>query len=98
MKYSVQYLVFPATFQVISQKIDYLWDSAPRRYEEVIFSGEGDYFYSGKANFSAPPHCYFYLFFSHLIEAVNMSQLSLKIDNSTPQHCQKLNNLFFKNG
>ena len=85
MKYSVQYLVFPATFQVISRKIDYLWDSAPRRYKEVIFSGEGEYFYSGKANgsllflanFSAPPHCYFYLFFSHFNEAVNMSQLSI---------------------
>ena len=27
MKYSAQYLVFPATFHVISRKIDYLWDS-----------------------------------------------------------------------
>ena len=27
MKYSAKYLVFPATFLVISRKIDYLWDT-----------------------------------------------------------------------
>ena len=27
MKYSAQYLVFPATFHFISRKIDFLWDS-----------------------------------------------------------------------
>ena len=27
MKYSAYYLGFPATFHVISRKIDYLWDS-----------------------------------------------------------------------
>ena len=27
MKYSVYYHVFPATFHVISRKIDFLWDS-----------------------------------------------------------------------
>ena len=29
MKYSMEYPVFPATFHVISRKIDFLWDSAP---------------------------------------------------------------------
>ena len=29
MKYSVKYHVFPDTFQVISRKVDYLWDSVP---------------------------------------------------------------------
>ena len=27
MKYSVKYHVFPAIFQVISWKVDFLWDS-----------------------------------------------------------------------
>ena len=35
MKYYVQYYVFLATFHVILQKVDYLWDSV---YREYVFS------------------------------------------------------------
>ena len=34
MKYSAQYHVFPATFHVISRKIEYLWDSVEEEEEE----------------------------------------------------------------
>ena len=35
MKYSAQYLVFPASFHVISRKIDYRWDSVRVRLAEI---------------------------------------------------------------